>query len=213
MLLFIACTLAIHQNCSAQLNGTYTVGGISPDYVTVDDAVSDILLHGVSGDVIFSIRPGYYPTVLHISSLSYVFKVTFKGESGNADDVVIAMSYFYDCSNILFKHLSFNPYTDASSIFHKGMELYETTKIVFDSCNIIGLDSIVNRNGICILGVGGSMNILNCNFKNLDNGVFYQGATPHYFGNNIVFNCTFDSVKTAIQLSGVLNHSYACVQS
>ena len=45
---------------SAQLAGTYTVGGASPDYAGIPAAVADLVAQGVSGDVVFQIRPGTY---------------------------------------------------------------------------------------------------------------------------------------------------------
>jgi hypothetical protein len=43
---------------NAQLNGTYTVGGGSPDYASLTAAVNDLMSEGASGNVTFDIRPG-----------------------------------------------------------------------------------------------------------------------------------------------------------
>ncbi|MEM6336745.1 MAG: right-handed parallel beta-helix repeat-containing protein, partial [Bacteroidota bacterium] len=43
-----------------QLNGTYTVGGVSPDYASIGSAVSNLNAVGTSGEVTFEIRPGTY---------------------------------------------------------------------------------------------------------------------------------------------------------
>ena len=44
-----------------QMTGSYTIGGTSPDYTTITDAVSDLSVSGVSGPGIFNIRTGTYP--------------------------------------------------------------------------------------------------------------------------------------------------------
>jgi len=47
-------------SAQAQLNGTYTIGGASPAYATLGDAISDLNGSGVNGAVIFNIRDGVY---------------------------------------------------------------------------------------------------------------------------------------------------------
>lgn len=73
-------------------SGTYTVGGTSPDFSTINDAVNSMVCGGVSGPVIFNIRPGIYrekvsvPNILGASNTNWI---TFQSSTGNADDVVI----------------------------------------------------------------------------------------------------------------------------
>ena len=44
----------------AALNGTYTVGGTTPNYATPAAAAAAVVSQGVSGPVVFNIRPGTY---------------------------------------------------------------------------------------------------------------------------------------------------------
>ncbi|MDX1430181.1 MAG: right-handed parallel beta-helix repeat-containing protein, partial [Rhodothermales bacterium] len=44
----------------AQLSGSYTIGGHSPDYTTFAEAVASLEASGVSGSVEFLVRPGVY---------------------------------------------------------------------------------------------------------------------------------------------------------
>jgi hypothetical protein len=81
LLMLLASSIA-----SAQLNGTYYIGGASDPYPSVEAAISDLDAYGVSGPVEFYLRSGYYtpPTggyVLHaVASMSAENTVTFEPE-------------------------------------------------------------------------------------------------------------------------------------
>jgi PKD repeat protein len=66
------------------LSGQYTIGGSSPDYATINDAVNDLTLKGVCSAVTFLIRPGTYaervviPAILNASAAN---TITFRGEN------------------------------------------------------------------------------------------------------------------------------------
>ncbi len=77
---------------NAQLSGTYTIGGASPDYPTVVDAVTDLSTNGVAGPVIFNIRDGVYTGKLvfnAIAGTSLTNTVTFQSENGDSSLVTI----------------------------------------------------------------------------------------------------------------------------
>ena len=87
------------------LNGSYTIGGNSPDFTTLQEAANALKLNGVSGAVFFNIRPGTYSknggnnTVLTLDSivtgLSSSNRVTFQADDaagGNVDNVVLEMN-------------------------------------------------------------------------------------------------------------------------
>ncbi len=71
--------------------GTYTIGGDSPDYPTVVDGIAALMERGVSGPVVFNIRPGEYNEhvgyIFKIPGSSAVNTVTVKSETGNPEDV------------------------------------------------------------------------------------------------------------------------------
>ena len=74
------------------VNGTFTVGGSSPNFTTITAAVNSMVCGGVNGPVTFNIRPGIYrekvsvPNILGASNTNWI---TFQSSTGNADDVVI----------------------------------------------------------------------------------------------------------------------------
>jgi hypothetical protein len=90
---------------SQPLNGSYTVGGNSPDFVTLQEAADTLKLNGVSGPVFFNVRPGIYMknngnnTVLildgPVTGLSADNRITFQPDDatgGNVDNVILQMN-------------------------------------------------------------------------------------------------------------------------
>ena len=76
------------------LRGTFTVGGSSPDFPTLGDAVK-ALAQGICGPVTFLLRDGVYAETVAIGSVagaSAANAITIKGESGNREAVVITGS-------------------------------------------------------------------------------------------------------------------------
>lgn len=74
------------------VSGTFTVGGTSPDFATINAAVTSMICGGINGPITFNIRPGIYRekvTVPNILGASNTNWITFQSSTGNADDVVI----------------------------------------------------------------------------------------------------------------------------
>lgn len=78
-------------NSFAQLSGAYTIGGINPNYPTIDSALYDLNANGVSGSVLFNIRPGTYPSFIvnSIPNLVYPDSIIFQSETHDSSDVII----------------------------------------------------------------------------------------------------------------------------
>jgi hypothetical protein len=89
---------------SQPLNGSYTVGGNSPDFVTLQDAANALNANGISSPIFFNIRPGIYMenggnnTVLIlddvVAGLSESNRITFQPDAaagGNVDNVILQM--------------------------------------------------------------------------------------------------------------------------
>lgn len=90
---------------SQPLNGSYTIGGNSPDFATLQDAANALKLNGISSPVFFNIRPGTYSknggnnTVLFLDSvvagISSVNRITFQPDAatgGNVNNVILEMN-------------------------------------------------------------------------------------------------------------------------
>jgi len=90
----------------AQLNGTYTIGGIAPTYATITDAASALTSQGISGNVTFNIRPGTYSeriTFNAITGNSATRTITFQAENGDSSSVVIGLPTSLNTTNYIFK--------------------------------------------------------------------------------------------------------------
>jgi parallel beta-helix repeat protein len=75
-----------------RLNGTYTIGGITPNYATIAAAVTDLNTKGICSDVIFNIRNGTYTESVSLGTIynsSPTSRITFQSESGDSTAVII----------------------------------------------------------------------------------------------------------------------------
>ncbi|MFM2136615.1 MAG: hypothetical protein RL021_2015 [Bacteroidota bacterium] len=74
------------------LSGTYTIGGTSPSYNRITDAVSALTTYGISGPVTFDMRPQIDTvrfTIGAISGSSATNTITFQAENGDSSSVVL----------------------------------------------------------------------------------------------------------------------------
>ncbi len=87
-----------------QLSGTKTIGGTSPDYASFADAVSALHTQGVSGPVLFQVRPGSYNERIKINRIrgaSATNTVTFEGVSAEQCSLWFA-STSYDTNYVVW---------------------------------------------------------------------------------------------------------------
>ncbi len=102
-----------------RLNGTYTIGGINPDYATPQDAFLSLSTYGTCGNVVLNIRPGIYQwefELENIDNYASTDSVLIQSETQTAQDVVLkypinpfisnALVSIINSKNITFKHLT-----------------------------------------------------------------------------------------------------------
>jgi hypothetical protein len=78
------------------LNGTYTVGGVLPDFNLFSQVEDALNIGGILGNVTFNVRNGTYSTQLRIADFprtSYAHEVLFQSESGDSSDVTILRDF------------------------------------------------------------------------------------------------------------------------
>jgi len=84
--------LSLNKNILAQpLSGSYTVGGASANFDSLSQAVTELVNNGISGAVIFNIRPGTYEEqviIPEIAGASSSNTITFQSETGIVEDVI-----------------------------------------------------------------------------------------------------------------------------
>lgn len=117
----IFCLLFTGQAAAQPLIGNYTIGGSGADYATINAAVTDLNLSGVSGPVVFSIASGVYNESLVIGPItgaSATNTITFQSAAMDSTAVTIAMpttttatnNYLIrlsGASHLIFRHLTF----------------------------------------------------------------------------------------------------------
>ncbi|UKN02652.1 T9SS type A sorting domain-containing protein [Paracrocinitomix mangrovi] len=77
-------------NFCTPLNGTYAIGGTTPDYATFAEAVADLTNCGIDGPVLFNVAPGTYNEAVVLPSIfgaSATNTITFDG--GDASTTTI----------------------------------------------------------------------------------------------------------------------------
>jgi len=101
------------------LSGTYTVGS-GGNYTTLNAAVNDVVLKGVSGPVTFDVIPGPYSErflLVNVPGNSTTNTITFQSQTGIASDVSIFkdalnagenyLVRLYGADNVIIQNLSF----------------------------------------------------------------------------------------------------------
>ena len=76
----------------ARLCGTYTIGGLNPNFQTFSDAISALTNAGITCPVVFNVRTGIYPEQISLNSIpgsSTVNTVMFESEVEDSTQVLI----------------------------------------------------------------------------------------------------------------------------
>ena len=94
------------------LSGTYTVGGVAPNYPTILAAITDLNTYGVCGPVMFNVAPGTYTSALSLNNIrgaSHINTIDFIGANtpttiitasvNNGSTVLLAESKYVTFSN------------------------------------------------------------------------------------------------------------------
>lgn len=183
----------------AQLNGTYTIGGATPNYVTINEAVDSLTSQGVSGPVVFNIRAGTYNEQFSIGSItgaSSINNITFKSETNNNTDVditfmpTVADLYIInldDAHHIAFDYLSFTiSGTSYGRIFYLRND---ASDITIKNSVLTGraLNGNVSSNYALINSESGNNDaynniiITNNDFNNGSYGIDIRGDIPSFY--------------------------------
>jgi hypothetical protein len=125
----------------SQMSGIFTIGGSNPDFGNFADAI-DSLGYGVSGNVIFDVRPGIYSgfTINTIPNIGLSDTVTFQAENKDSSSVQILGSIFLNsASNLTFRSLTIRP---ENGQITTCLTLNKPDKIWFTNCRIEKTDNV-----------------------------------------------------------------------
>ncbi len=170
---------AFAGNVNAQLSGTYTIGGASPNYATLSAAITALNNVGVNGPVQFLIRDGSYSgttwigSINNISGASPANRITFRSQSGNKANVIITDG---SSGNHIFRFNNARYITVRDLTLVKNSTSYSR---VFDFTTTASDDSVIN----CVIQGPATTSSSNATALVYANG--------HTGSNNIFTNCDF----------------------
>ncbi len=143
----------VHNSGELPLCGNYTIGGVTPDYTTINDAVADLENVGISCPVIFNIRDGVYNEQISIPGIagsSSINTITFQSENLDSTLVEVTFSanagdnYTWDLNGV--SHITLNKIgiTATNASFGSVVQIRNVnSNIAITNCEITG---IVNAN-------------------------------------------------------------------
>lgn len=134
----------LYRFFATALNGTYTIGSAPANFTSINSAVTALNTRGVSGRVIFNIKPGtYYEQIVlgNISGISAINTVTFKSLSNNKDSVTIRYSPTLSTNNYVV-NLSGSAYINLKYLTIKNDNASFGTVVLLSNGNF--MDTIQN---------------------------------------------------------------------
>ncbi|MBA7567617.1 hypothetical protein ES708_09332 [subsurface metagenome] len=127
------------------MNGSYVIGSAPSDFTTLKEAIDSLNNPcGISGSVIFEIKPGTYNSQNSLSEIygaNALFDVTFRSQTGDSTDVIITSDStdytfrIFGADNIAFKNLTFTTDTTPATIVEIGNR---SDDILFEACIFSG---------------------------------------------------------------------------
>jgi PKD repeat protein len=184
------------KSVQSGLCGTYTVGGLNPDFANLTEVFNYLTTAGVTCPVVFNIRNGSYNDQLvlnDIQGLSSINSLTFQSENNNSSLVNISSQsgngvILNNVNHIIFRQISLND----------GIKIMNNTSYVeLEHCNII--------RGIQIQEGTHHVDVKN----NLITGQTYWGITlesaVHHvtIDRNTIRDFAFGGVSTAVDVSKI----------
>lgn len=172
------------------LNGTYTIGGTSPDFPTFSAAVQVLNCGGVSGPVVFNVRPGVYAeqfTLFSIYGSSAVNTVTFQAENGLASSVILQYNVagasvveLVDADNIVLQKLTIKNTLGGSVIYlHASIVSEKCDNVIIRMCNVYSTWQVGPSNAV-IYATGNNTNL------KIRSNTFSSTTGIYITGNNVV---------------------------
>jgi pectin methylesterase-like acyl-CoA thioesterase len=172
------------------MNGIYTVGGVSPNFVSVSQAVSAMNTLGICGPVEFRLRNGIYPggiTIRNITGVSAINTIRITSETGDSTQVV----------------------------FNCNLSTSSSAGILIDTCSYIKIDhvtfsvqagSLYGASAISMRGTSKFICVESCVFQQPAGGSGAYIENPYSYADITglkIAKCLFNTGYVAINLFGV----------
>lgn len=198
-ILIAAVLLFGFTSVSAQYNGLLTVGGLSPDFATIQEACDSLVSQGVNGAVTIAIRSGVYNESVSLDSVpgaSATNTIRFRSQNQDSASVTITSgttTFWAEGPHLIFEDLTLITTNNDEALYLEDGEDWEIR-----DCHIIADTSSGNSNyAVYIEQNEDSMDIddvliINCDIFGYY-GVYANNNTGS-FDNWMVDNCTIHSV-------------------
>lgn len=196
-----------------QLNGVFSVGGASSDFIFLNDATTYLDQNGVCGPVTFNIQDGIYngsivdEMVIHAyPGMSELNPVTFQSQSGDSSLVVFSMSdpvfSLQGVKYMNFNDLGFNP----NSALDHAIGLDSCSHITVSHCYFE--DGRILDQNIFPAGQEGIDNIL-IEYSHFEggSGIYFEGLSTVNADTVTIKNCYFTDFAR-VALEGISNVSF-----
>lgn len=203
----IAAFVAISFSANAQLSGSYTVGGSSPDYSTLSAAISALNSSGVSGPVEFLIRDGNYSgnswrgSIGNVAGASSTNTITIRSQSANPNNVTLSNSSsnnyifrFANCKYVTVKDLTL---VKTNTSYGRVFDIQSTaSNNTVDNCVLQANKTTSSSNARALVyalnHTGTDNTFKNCEFINGGTWAYLDGSSTSSSSTNWAFeNNTF----------------------
>lgn len=205
---------------AAGLSGTYQVGGTTPDYTSLDSAITDLNFKGVCGPISFILNDSFNLNTVAIEyfiGTSDVNTVTFQSANGDPasasitkTSTVAATNYALSINggeNLIFKDLTIS--NTGTGTYAAGVRLAMGNNIAFNNCIISSAYQGSSVNAYLVDAREEKvtdLNFTNCLFEGGSWGLYMDGTTDQHANvsvNNSEFLNTFRSAIWLKEISGV----------
>ncbi|OFY89644.1 MAG: hypothetical protein A2236_00015, partial [Bacteroidetes bacterium RIFOXYA2_FULL_33_7] len=182
------------------LAGTYTVGGTSPDFATISDAVFALNNYGISDAVTFNIRPGTYNEhvmLYEIPGASETDTILFQSENGDSSSVTILYNSLTTEQNYVFNlyntdyvtlnklTLSATGPTYARCIYMNGAN----HDVNITNCRLLSTNTSTTSILYSSLDNNSNIKIKNNYFHEGEYGIYFEHSEDYYcLGTEIINN-------------------------
>lgn len=206
-------TLSVTRTSS--LSGTVTIGGTTPTYATINDAVNALVTNGVCGPVILNMRDGTYNEQVSVPAIpgaSAINTITFQSQSNDSTKVHISYPanssnytnnftwQFKGCRFVTLKQVTINRFGSSSDYYGRQIQIDNSaSKNTIRGCIIRGNANYPYNMGIYDYSYYQTDTANTFLYNKISQNYYgyyfygYTGTSTYVGGQNITGN-TFDSI-------------------
>ena len=189
------------------LSGTYTIGGVSPNYASFTAAVAALNTNGVSGPVTFNVRNGTYTEsvlLTAVSGSSATNRITFQSEMGDSSLVILTFagtSSTFRTNNARYLKIKKITIRNTNISSYNDLLISNGSNITIENCMFSGSTA---SDAVSAIFMDSSLTVLNCRVINGTLGVSVSDntSTP-YTSNVLIQGCQISVSGEAISFDRV----------